>query len=353
MTSHNATTMTRRPPLTPDDEARLEREAVAVFERLEAAREDGSWQPSPVEETDRLIREALLRTPGRLRAFRRSFLAAGRLNFPDSPEPKEHFLRWGDTLPSRVQRWRGMRQLLRMVMRMRSVGTIRLRDLDDRGPGQPSVFALPMSFAALGAALAGAKGWRERPDVCRLTETQTRGLYYRLRLLKLIGTNPGPILEIGGGYGGLATEVLQHLPTPRYIMVDLPDALPLAYYHMRASFDCEIQVLARRGDVLNPDARIVLAAPWMLPEISTPVGLAINTMSFQHMARANLDYYFAQIDRLGARRIYTVNRDTRRDSTDVPISEYPVPARFTTVHNRPWLFGAHPERVFVDQSAGE
>jgi hypothetical protein len=77
---------------TPDEQSlkALEQEAISLLEAINAAIIPGNWQPSPVEEKYQLVREALIRTPRVLRTFRRSFLAAGRLNWPDSPRPKEY-----------------------------------------------------------------------------------------------------------------------------------------------------------------------------------------------------------------------------------------------------------------------
>ena len=66
----------------------LERDCIRLFDELLAHAVPGPWGPSPVEGRFLHLREALLRAPGELRQFRRSFLAAGRLNFPDSPRPK-------------------------------------------------------------------------------------------------------------------------------------------------------------------------------------------------------------------------------------------------------------------------
>jgi hypothetical protein len=310
----------------------------------------GAWDPSPVEDKYLSLRETLLMMPGVLRQFRRSFLAAGRLNFPDFPRPKEHFLQWDDHLMG--QRWAGALHLLKMAIRLYLQRTYSLAELNDARVGQPTTYRIPASARG---ALAGFGRKVLRLKLSRgpwvswihVTEAQLRYLYYRRQIQSLVGESFASVLEIGGGHGGLAAELLQHLPIGKYFIVELPEALPLAYFYLRACFDCPIQVLYRAEDVVDPAARIVILAPWKLQELGGEVDLLINTMSFQHMMPESLEFYLRQTDRLKAKHLYMVNRDTKRDPTDLIISEYPIPGAYRKTYCKPWLFGPHLEVVWA------
>lgn len=308
----------------------VERESLRLHEELSAFTRVGPWKPSPVEEAGRLIREALIRTPGFLRRFRRTFLAAGRQNFPDSPLEKELYLEWGDRLPGFGNRMRGWGVLIRQMLRLRRHHRFRLADLKDDMIGMPSSYRIPPYH---------------------ITEARLRHFYYRSQIARHLAPL-GTVLEIGGGFGGLAAEIVEHLKPPVYYLVELPDAIPLAYYYLSLRLGCHIQALFRLRDKIDSAARVVLATPWKMTDLPRGVDLAVNTMSFQHMDSANLEFYFGQIGRLGTRRMYLVNRNRRRDPSDVPIDEYPIPPGMRLERDQKWPLGDHRERFYREAETG-
>jgi hypothetical protein len=315
----------------------LEEQSIALFDRLKKAVVPGPWDPSPVEDKYLRLRETLLTTPGLLRGFRHTFLAAGRHNFPDSPS-KTAYLDWGGGVPFQT-RWRGAIHLLKMAWTLYRHRPFRLTELDSNLVGQPTTYDLP-------AQLCGS--------TVHMTEAQLRYLYYRRQLTEALGGSLSTVLEIGGGYGGLAAELLQRMNIGRYYLVELPESVPLAYFYLRASFDCPVQVLSTPEDPVDPAARIIILPAWKLQSITEPISLLINTMSFQHMMPESVRFYLAQADRLQARHLYLVNRDSKRDPTDLPISQYPIPASYRVASRRTWLFGPQMEILFerpVENSA--
>lgn len=339
-------TLTFCPITDPARLSALEREAVQLFDELSAACVPGGWRPSPVVEQYRLVREALLRTPGMLRMFRRSFLAGGKVEFPDAPVPKSYYLQWGRRLPYRGQQAAGALCLLKMIYRLRRQTAIRLADLHDPLIGDPSTYPVPRSWGAW-VRLTRRQNL-DGVSAYHVTRAQVCHVYYRARIHQRLKPPYGPVLEIGGGYGGLAAELLRSLAIPTYCLVELPDALALAYFYLRGCFDVPIQVLYRPDQQLDSAARLVLVAPWKLPEVQASLDLLINTMSFQHMDRGNLEFYFQQAERLQVKRMYLVNRNTVRDPSDVPIDEYPIPSRLRLVRDGryPFGFAAHRERIY-------
>jgi hypothetical protein len=325
----------------------IERESIALFHAVKAVVVPGAWEPSPVEEKYQSLRELLVTTPGILRGFRHSFLAAGRLNFPDSPIPKEYYLEWDDRLSG--QKRAGGVQLLSEAIRLYRHRKFRLADLDDNLVGEPTTYRVPKSFRdgmlAMGRRILKLRNLNQ-PHVYHVTEVKIRSFYYRTQLLSLLPATPNAVLEIGSGYGNLASELMQHLPIQRYFIVELPDAIPLAYFYLRARFDCPIQVFYHSNDHVDPGAPMVILPPWKLPNLDGEIDLLINTMSFQHMLPENVEFYINQADRLKAKYLYLVNRDTKRDPTDPIISRYPIPACYTAVYKKPWLFGPHLEILY-------
>lgn len=315
----------------------LEAEARVLARSVLAEAVPGAWRHSEAQNRYRPVIEALMAIDGYIRRFRRTFLSTGRCNFPDSPAPRQNYLQW-ERLP-RSQWLPAAAHLLKMGLRLYQHGPLRPADLDDPGAGDPIYFAVPKSLRDAGVSLIGrmhSPGWRTGAHY-RVTEAQMRHFYYRTQIASLFGREFGTLLEIGGGYGGLCGELLRHFTVGRVLLVELPESVPLCWFYFSSLFDCRIQVLYRAADTVDPDARIIILAPWMLPAIEGQVDLAINTMSFQHMNRANLVYYFEQIDRLNTSRVYLVNRNTIRDREDVVIEQYPIPPRFRCLKEATYL----------------
>ena len=66
-------------------QSHIAQESIDLYHELKENHIDGPWSPSPVEEKDFLLREFFINKIGILDKFRRTFLVAGRQNFPDSP----------------------------------------------------------------------------------------------------------------------------------------------------------------------------------------------------------------------------------------------------------------------------
>lgn len=243
--------------------------------------------------------------------------------------------------------------LLRKGLQLYRHRRFRIADLADNLIGNPTAFPIPRSIrgAMLGLARHFLRMRRlPRPQYWRITEAQMRFFYYRTQIERMVGDWPHTILEIGGGYGGLAGELIRHTRVDQYFLVELPETIPLAYFYLQRCFDGAIQVLCGRDDRVNPGARIVLVAPWKVEALRDKIDLFINTMSFQHMTADAIQYYLGHVDRLETCCLYLVNRDSKRDPSDVPISQYPIPQSYTMSHNEPHLFGAQREVVYERES---
>lgn len=118
------------------------------------------------------------------------------------------------------------------------------------------------------------------------------------------------ILEIGGGFGGLCAV----LNFRNYYFVDLPEIAPLAYWYLK-----------------NKGKEVNYVTPWDLPKLNAKIDLFINTMSFQHMTQENLEYYFGEIARLKPKYLFLVNRNWKRDPTDVIMDDYPIPKDYQLI----------------------
>ena len=273
---------------------------------------------------------------GRLASFKRSIhLSGGTLNPPDRPKTVslDDAEPYDDARPSER-----LRNSLLLLRRLIATERHSLRHGHGWFPHSHEVRTGEMRGVSIPCNL--------------LTDLSIRMSYYRHRLLHLATTAPRAsrtYLEIGAGFGALARYVLSDRRSrqARFVICDLPEFLPVCYWYLCAS---GISV-APLGDTDADSARVVLTTGAGLPSVGA-VDVAINTMSFQHMTRDNINYYLGQIDRLGAEAVFLVNRDELRDPTDVPISQYSRPSRYRVeLDHVAWSGRRHREQVWRRDSA--
>lgn len=136
-----------------------------------------------------------------------------------------------------------------------------------------------------------------------------------VRLQNLMPTEPKTILEIGGGYGGLARLAKHHWPHCRYMILDLPVSLVYSYLYVVQHFP-EAKVLwvtkpKQLRDVNNAEYDFVFI-PCSLEEAmydTIECDLLINTASLGEMAQETADWYVHFIENhLDLRYFFFLNR---------------------------------------------
>ncbi len=115
---------------------------------------------------------------------------------------------------------------------------------------------------------------------------------------------PQRVVEIGGGYGGLARLWLMLGKAEQYTIVDLPEALFFAEVALRDEFGDD--KVAYWGT--DPGAKIALLPVTRLAEyVPHTVDLVINTGSLQEMSEEWVNFYMKWLDRSGAKFFYSLN----------------------------------------------
>jgi len=268
--------------------------------------------------------------------FRRSITSGGTLNPPDRPykvSKKYHGIEedvssWFDGLGV-FDKLKGVDTLLKLYSFFsRRIKTYKLESLDstlrDNMIGNPCYYKIPF-FG-------------------RVTEASTRFWYYSTFISNKFN-NLNNVLEIGSGYGGLSSVIFNSCNSDRYFLVDLPENLSLAYYYHKCLGN-EIQTIFKDQDLYKTKNKgIFLIAPFMLHEINIKLDLVINTMSFQHMTKKNIDYYFRFINEKEILNLYYVNRTIKRDESDVVEQDYPIDKKFILTHDEEF-FSVHKEKIY-------
>ncbi len=124
------------------------------------------------------------------------------------------------------------------------------------------------------------------------------------------------IVEVGGGWGGLAGQLRTLIPHALYVIVDLPELFLFSAVHLSTVFPGARQVFWGA----EPDA----AERWRKADFvfvpNTHAGavsalapsLVINVASFQEMTAAQVDAYASIAARGGCQTIYSLNRERSR-----------------------------------------
>jgi len=292
----------------------FEKETINFYQKLkeEELKNPGAWTYSPVEtwKIDYFLDNL---NENNLKNFRRTSLSAGLISFPDRPlKYKSGLLNpWIKGLPL-WQKIRGIRDIGVELLRMRKKIDFKFSDIKDNLVGNPCYYKLGRT---------------------NITDFAIRMCFYS-KYLKKEFSNIGNVLEIGGGFGGLCQELLSspELNIKKYVLVDLPESLALTYYYLMNS-QCKKD-------------RFIILPPWELAKTDNSFDLLVNTMSFQHMSKENINYYFSEIERLNIKNLFLVNRDTVRDPSDVKISDYPIPSKYRLVKQDNYPFSRHLIKIY-------
>lgn len=127
---------------------------------------------------------------------------------------------------------------------------------------------------------------------------------------------PKTILELGGGYGGLARLARMQWPRVKYIIVDLSESLFFSYLYIAANFpetrvvwpknEAELDAVLESG---NYDFLMVSCAFGEGLYGRFAVDVTINTASLGEMSQETVDWYLRFIqDHMDTRYFYSANR---------------------------------------------
>ena len=112
------------------------------------------------------------------------------------------------------------------------------------------------------------------------------------------------IMEIGGGFGGLAYHIIKRASETTYVGFDLPENATLQAYYLQAAYPDKKVLTFSEGLKLTRELiaeyDIVIMPNFMIaemPDMSTD--LVVNVRSLSEMPEETIAEYFRQIDRIG------------------------------------------------------
>jgi len=161
------------------------------------------------------------------------------------------------------------------------------------------------------------------------------------------------VVEIGGGFGGMASFLCSNQPDITYINFDLPDTLLLSSFYLSSAFPDRSIAYFGASDpatVLNSlksnKYEIILYPSFCLPHLpERSVDLFINTRSLSEMPHKTVSEYLDQVGRACRGYFFHENsvdpKDTRRNHMEVPVARFPLPTGVALLHKAmsPWKAG--------------
>jgi hypothetical protein len=172
--------------------------------------------------------------------------------------------------------------------------------------------------------------------------------YYAHAIGALLQSSPNRVvLELGGGFGGLAFYLLRDHPEVTYIDFDLPEATALASYYLIKSLpDRQIRLF---GEVEL--SRTALDSPgiFMMPSFeilnmpSRSAAVSFNSYSLAEMSPSTVRVYLDEIARITSG--YFLHLNHNRDAV-LSADDFAVEERGFTLLNRHlagWTLGINPD----------
>jgi putative sugar O-methyltransferase len=171
--------------------------------------------------------------------------------------------------------------------------------------------------------------------------------YYAHAIAELMGSGEErTVVELGGGFGGLAYYLVRDHPQVTYVDFDLPEATALASYylmrslpnvpiHLYGEVELTEEVLATPGLVMMPSFEIV-----KMPSKSASV--SFNSYSLAEMSPATIRVYIDQITRITSGYFLHVNHNR---NAMLSADKFGVEERGFTLVNRElagWTLGINP-----------
>ena len=135
--------------------------------------------------------------------------------------------------------------------------------------------------------------------------------------------SPPRVIEIGGGYGGLALHVMRILKECRYILVDLPETLLFSASYLALHAPGKRLYLYDPADPLDAEALsefdFVLLPDYRLDTLAGfEFDLAINIASMQEMRVDQIERYLDFLRTTCRGVLYSCNRDRQNRNNELP-----------------------------------
>jgi hypothetical protein len=189
------------------------------------------------------------------------------------------------------------------------------------------------------------------PDICRHD-------YHAYKLFKLVedmGHANAIIVEIGGGYGGVAYQLIKRDVSKKYlyVIIDLFETLCVQYFYLK-SLGVEVE-FSLGGCIEKNSSKVILVPSEMADKIDIEVDIVYNCNSFSEMAAPTIQNYFDLVNkRWVPRYIFHQNSDVllypnSQRHVEIVSSEFPIDIAYKEIYRTlsPWAGGSGRYREYL------
>jgi hypothetical protein len=172
--------------------------------------------------------------------------------------------------------------------------------------------------------------------------------YYAKKIGPLLGGYQSPIvLELGGGFGGMAYYLMRDFKNIKYIGVDLPENAALQAYYLISHFpDLKIKLFGEDPQVIGDDYDIYILPNYAIESLDTnSVNLSFNSYSLAEMGLDAINNYINILCRVTKDFILHLNHVYWEVSSD----HFPVDMnKFQLLFRNPTMWGKDPNNYKLD-----
>ncbi|MBL7703551.1 MAG: putative sugar O-methyltransferase [Ferruginibacter sp.] len=153
-------------------------------------------------------------------------------------------------------------------------------------------------------------------------------------LLSESGNNRKTIMEIGGGYGGLAYFLNKNIEKLTYVDFDLPENMALTSYYLMCCFPQKKIMLYGEDTLDNIDNYDIVVLPnFCIDSIKeNSADLIFNSYSLAEMAPATIQYYVARIKAISKKYIFHVNHTNKSTSINADNFGFDADSEFLLIY---------------------
>ncbi len=154
------------------------------------------------------------------------------------------------------------------------------------------------------------------------------------------------ILELGGGFGGMAYYCMRDIPNVKYICIDLPENAALQAYYLKSHFPDKKIRLYGENNIDNDYDALVLPNYAIESLNQNSVDLSFNSYSLAEMGKETMENYVKIISNITKDYIYHLNHVHWEVSADT----FPIDLnKFQLLFRNPTNWGKDPRRYHLDQ----
>ena len=173
--------------------------------------------------------------------------------------------------------------------------------------------------------------------------------YYSRKIGTLINKIESPVvLELGGGFGGMAYYLMRDYPEVKYIGVDLPENAALQAYYLMSYFpDLKIKLWEEDDSSENDDYNIMIMPNYAIEKVKeNKVTLSYNSYSLAEMGEDAVNNYVNNICRITSKYFLHLNHvHWEINSDNFPINY----EKFQLLFRNPTSWGKDLSKYVLDQ----